>query len=133
MFVTYTPEKGDRLEFTVYPLRMRSSEQEAIERASGMTFGAWTQAVQGGSSTARRVLLWVLLRREHKTLRLDDVDFAWDELLVENSAEELAALRAELVSKGEDSRDLLAKLDSEIAAAQSDPELVGKALLPIVA
>jgi hypothetical protein len=133
VFVTYTPEKGDRLEFTVYPLRMRSSEQEAIERASGMTFGAWTQAVQGGSSTARRVLLWVLLRREHKTLRLDDVDFAWDELLVENSAEELAALRAELVSKGEDSRDLLAKLDSEIAAAQSDPELVGKALLPIVA
>jgi hypothetical protein len=133
VFVTYTPEKGDRLEFTVYPLRMRSSEQEAIERASGMTFGAWTQAVQGGSSTARRVLLWVLLRREHKALRLDDVDFAWDELLVENSAEELAALRAELVSKGEDSRDLLTKLDGEIASAKSDPELVGKALLPIVA
>jgi hypothetical protein len=74
-----------------------------------------------------------LARLRHFARQFDALELAWDELLVENSAEELAALRAELVSKGEDSRDLLAKLDSEIAAAQSDPELVGKALLPIVA
>lgn len=135
MFVTYRPEGSDEpQEWVVYPLRMRVSEQEAIERASGMSFGAWTLAVQSGSSTARRVLLWILMRREHPVVKLADVDFAWDELDVENCREEMVAMRDHAVSKGADfTAATQVRADAEIAAARPDPTLAGKALLPIVA
>ena len=133
MFVTYTPEKGDRLEFTVYPARMRVAEQEAIEKASGMEFGAWTVAVQSGSTKARRVLLWVLMHREHPAIRLADVDFSAEELEIETSAEEKRALLDYSLDKGGDmDAETLAIAEREIAASRSDESLVGKAPLPIV-
>lgn len=132
MFVTYTPDKGDALEFTVYPAEMRFSEQEAVEKASGMEFSAWTLAVQTGSARARRVLLWVLMRREHPKLLLGDVDFSPRELLIETSAEEKRALLDFSLTKGALPPDALAAAEAEIEASRSDPDLVGKALLPIV-
>lgn len=133
MFVTYSPGEGDVQEWTVYPAKMRTSEQEAIERAAGMSFAAWSTAVQQGSSLARRALLWVLLRREHPRLAFADVDFAWDELVIETSREEKIALLEAMKKKGAElSAETLAQAQAEIEASRSDESQVGKAPLPIV-
>lgn len=92
MLVTYRPD-GDEAQAVRWSFDarrgVRALEREAIERAAGMTYAAWVDAVTEGSSLARRVLLWHLLRREHRATRLDDVDFAWDDLTVEWTKGEL--------------------------------------------
>lgn len=140
MFVTYSPKGGEPQKFTFYARDVRVSEQERIERASKMTFAEWTRQIQAGSATARRVLLWVLINREHPNkVRIDDVDFSHRELTVENAREEIEAMIDEVRTKGDltspDDRSYLAQLEREAAAAESDPELQGvegKARLPIV-
>ncbi|MBL7624680.1 MULTISPECIES: hypothetical protein [unclassified Frankia] len=111
-----------------------SAEREIIERRFGGTYGAWAKAVVEGSSLARRILLWVLLKRTHPTVKYDDVDFAWDELRVEHSRQELGEIRDKLSERfsGQDLLDAQAFIDADIAAAIDDDEFAGKVQPPIV-
>jgi hypothetical protein len=111
-----------------------SAEREIIERRFDGTYGAWTKAVIEGSSLARRILLWMLLKRTHPTTRYDDVDFAWDELRVEYSRQELAEIRGKLSERfsGQDLLDAQARMDEQMGEAIDDDEFAGKVQPPIV-
>lgn len=133
MFLVYTPGEGDEQRWQYQPRKLMSVEREAIERATDRNFTQFTTDVLGGNSRCRRVLLWTFMRREHRSLRLEDVDFAWDELRLEYSRQELQQMRSQLADRfaGSELDAAQAKLDEEIATAYDDVESEGKALLPV--
>lgn len=122
MHVTYSPESGDVQSWEFNPDTVRSSKAEMIEKRFGQSWDQWKAAVQQGSIKARRVLLWHLMTQQHPTMRMEDMpDFAAGELVVEYTAGELRALRANVEKSkalsAEDKVDVLAALDGEIEAA----------------
>jgi hypothetical protein len=130
MILIYTPSDGERLEWLYRPNKMMSAEREVMERLTGKDFSAVTQGVVEGNALARRVLLYVFLRRAHPTIRFDDVDFAWDELEVEFTREEFA----EMLKHGDqvdpkDRAEWAERMTAEMEKARSD-ESVGKAQAP---
>lgn len=136
MYLIYQPEGSEEPQrWTYNPRRLMSAEREAIERRTGMVFADFTKAVIQGSSVARRALLWVMLKRDHPTMRYDDVDFAWDELKLEYSKQEYADMIAKAGEElsGAERESVLASLQAEREAALDDPEQEGKVLPPVVA
>ncbi|MFF0469328.1 hypothetical protein ACFYPX_18090 [Micromonospora zamorensis] len=129
MHVTYTPEGGTAQRWDFNPGRVRAAEAELIEKRYGKAWDQFRADVQTGSMKARRVLLWHLLRREHHTLRFEDVpDFYTDELLVEHSVDELTLMREKLAQADlpDGDRDqMLAMLDIELAEAAARGEVPG--------
>lgn len=133
MFLIYTPDGGEPQRLKYLPNKLMSAEREVLERRTGQDFSDFTKAVLNGSSLCRRALLWVLLKREHPTLRFEDVDFAWDELRLEYSKQEWQATREKALEQGgPDVAAALEAIDREIETA-IDEETVGegKAVLPI--
>jgi hypothetical protein len=130
MKLTYKPEDGDPQSWEVKLGRLRTLETEAIEKATGMAYGSeFKEALLKGNTRARRALLWTLLRRQHPAVKLVDVDFADDELVLEMDAEELTDTIAEVRSApglDDDQRaQALAILEHQLAAAGGPP--AGKA------
>ena len=78
------------------PNKIMSTEAEAIEGVTQMTFVQWGQALLNGNALCGRALVWVLLKRQNPNLRFKHVDFPIDELSVELDDEEKAKIRAEL-------------------------------------
>lgn len=134
MYLVYTPEGSDEPKRWKYqPKKLMSAEREMLERYTGRDFTDFSQAVLKGNSKCRRALLYLFLKREHPTLKFDDVDFAWDELNLEHSKGELLAMRETVVDSvpADQLASVLEKLDEEIAQAYEDPDEQGKAQLPI--
>ena len=134
MYLVYQPEGSEEPQRWKYlPKKLMSAERETIERLTGKNFTEFSQEVLKGNSRCRRALLFVYLKREHPTLKFDDVDFAWDELTLEHSKGELLLMREQLPDSvpPEQLETVRAKLDEEIAEALDDPEEEGKAQLPI--
>lgn len=134
MFLVYKPEGSEEPKRWKYqPKKLMSPERELLEKLTGKNFTEFTVDVQKGNSRCRRALLFIYLKREHPTLKFDDVDFAWDELTLEHSKGELQLMREQLPdSVSPEQLDAVrGKLDEEIAAAYDDPEEEGKAQLPI--
>lgn len=129
MIVTYSPEGDEPQRFEFEPDKVRSVQAEVIEKKFDGTWDAFRMAVLEGSVRARRVLLWHLLKTRHVTLRLEDVDFAVGELVVEMTRAELVEFRDATVKASgiteEQREQALARLDAEIATAPGDVE--GKA------
>jgi hypothetical protein len=115
VFLVYTPEGQPEQRFHYKPGRLRVSEMAAIEKASGMQYGAtFKQELMQGATIARQVLLWTFLRRQHPTLKLLDVDFFDDELKLIQDKDEI---REEL--------EALEKMDS----TQSEGRVIAMAML----
>jgi hypothetical protein len=134
MYLVYAPEGSDEPKRWKYqPKKLMSAEREMLERRTGMNFTEFTQAVVKGNSGCRRALLFMYQKREHPTLKYDDVDFAWDELTLEHSKGELLEMRqsVEETVPAHLRESVLAKLDEEIEQAYDDPDDEGKAQLPI--
>jgi hypothetical protein len=129
--VTYTPEDGEPQVFDYNPNKLMSVEREALEKVTGRSFSDFAMGVLKGDSRCRRALLHVLLKRQHPTLRLDDVDFAWDELTVEMTKGELDLAVAKLQEKGGNENTIEAMLKQREQAPEDDGE--GKARLPFAA
>ena len=135
MFLVYQPEGSDEPKRWPYnPRKLMTAEREAIERRCDMTFAEFTQAVLKGSSLARRALLWVMLKREHPTMKFDDVEFAWDELKLEYSKGEYDQMieKAGDELSGEARTSVLDGLRAERETAIEDPDQEGKAQPPVV-
>lgn len=132
MFLVYQPEGSEEPTRWKYdPRRLMSAEREMLERRTGRDYSDFTKGVQAGNSVCRRALLFMFLKRDHPGTRWEDVDFAWDELRLEHSRQELELIRDE-VSKnltGDTLAAALEQLDEQIAEAPEDEE--GKARLPI--
>ncbi|MGW1000740.1 hypothetical protein [Streptomyces sp. NPDC002520] len=134
MYLVYSPEGSDEPKRWKYnPRKVMSAERENIERITSRNWSEFTKDVIQGSSLCRRALLYTYLKREHPTVKFDDVDFAWDELKLEYSKGELAEMREAVAesASGDERAAVLAKLDAEIAEAYEDPEDEGKAQLPV--
>lgn len=134
MYLVYQPEGSDEPKRWKYqPKKLMSPEREMLEKYTGRDFTDFSQAVLKGNSKCRRALLYLYLKREHPTLRFDDVDFAWDELTLEHSKGELMLMREQLPDSvpPEQLDAVRAKLDEEIEEAYEDPAEEGKAQLPI--
>lgn len=134
MYLIYSPEGQDEPTRWKYnPRKIMSAEREWIERRTDRNWSEFTKDVIQGSSLCRRALLFVYLKREHPTVKWDDVDFAWDELKLEYSKAELIELRSTVAesASGDERAAVLEKLDAEIVDAFEDPEDEGKAQLPV--
>lgn len=132
MYVTFSPEDGDAQTWEFNPGRVRVAEQIAIEKAAGLRWDEWVTEVKLGRASARRVLLWAMLRREHPARPLADTpDFLADELVVELSPAELYESREAFVKAGgpamEDGEAMLAALDAQIDEAVEKYGAPGKA------
>ena len=121
MIVTYKPEhdpsQGWEKEF--YPLRIKANRAEMIEKRYGQRFTTWVKEVQSGEARARRVLVWHLLSLDHPTFRMEDVpEFAFGELEVDYSLDDLQKLRKEMAESSAndaDKEEILEQIDLEIA------------------
>lgn len=134
MYLKYEPEGSDEPKRWKYqPKKLMSAEREMLERYTGKNFTEFSTDVLKGNSKCRRALLYLYLKREHPTLKFDDVDFAWDELTLEHSKGELLLMRENVAESvpAEQLAAVLEKLDQEIAEADEDPEEQGKAQLPV--
>ncbi|MBK3575136.1 hypothetical protein JHN63_15205 [Streptomyces sp. MBT65] len=132
MYLIYQPEgEKEPQRFLYKPQKLMAPEREALERRSKMDFADFTKAVLNGNALARRSLLWVMLKRQHHTLKFEDVDFAWDELKLEYSKQEYELMRAQMLAKGNVDPEQLVQLDEEIATAVDEQATEGKALPPI--
>lgn len=134
MYLIYQPEGADEpTRFRYQPRKLMSAEREALERRTGRDFTAFTQAVLAGNGLCRRALLHMFLKREHPGVKFEDVDFAWDDLRLEYSKQELQAMRetAAEASSSPETAEHLEALDREIATAIDDEGGPGKAPLPI--
>jgi hypothetical protein len=134
VYLVYKPEGSEEPKRWKYqPKKFMSPEREMLEKLTGKNFTEFSTAVLQGNSRCRRALLYLYQKREHPTLKFDDVDFAWDELTLEHSKGELLLMREQLSdSVAPEQLDAVrAKLDEEIEQAHEDPEEEGKASLPI--
>ncbi|MER6956006.1 hypothetical protein [Streptomyces sp. NPDC000618] len=134
MYLVYKPEGDEEPKRWRYnPRKIMSAERENIERLTGRTWTDFSKEVVQGSSLCRRALLFTFQKRDHPTLKFDDVDFAWDELTLEYSKGELIDMReAAAESAPADMRTaVLARIDEQIAEAFEDPEEEGKAQPPV--
>ncbi|WP_460067396.1 hypothetical protein [Streptomyces sp. YKOK-I1] len=134
MYLVYSPEgQAEPTRWKYNPRKIMSAEREWIERRTERNWSDFTKDVVQGNSLCRRALLFVFLKRDHPTVKWDDVDFAWDELKLEYTKAELIEIRATVADSatGEERETVLAKLDGEIAEAYEDPEDEGKAQLPV--
>jgi hypothetical protein len=134
MYLVYQPEGSEEpTRFRYNPKKLMSAEREMLERKTGKDFSDFTTAVLSGNSLCRRALLYMFLKRQHPSVKWDDVDFAWDELKLEYSRQELAQMREAVAenTSGEERENTLASLDREIETAVDDSEEEGKATLPI--
>jgi hypothetical protein len=134
MYLVYSPEGSEEPKRWRYqPKKLMSPEREMLERYTGKNFTEFSQDVLKGNSKCRRALLYLYLKREHPSLKFDDVDFAWDELTLEHSKGELLLMRENVAESvpADQLAAVLEKLDQEIAEAYEDPDEQGKAQLPI--
>lgn len=94
MQFNYQPEGTETPRTWEYdPHKLMSPEAEAIERLTDMTFGEWQVAVQRDSIRALHALLFVLLRRDDKTLKYDQVQFSMSEVRFTFGVEERTRIR----------------------------------------
>ncbi|WP_432135145.1 hypothetical protein [Streptomyces sp. bgisy154] len=136
MYLVYQPEgSAEPQRWRYNPRKLMSADREKIERLTGVPFAEATQLILKGHALCRRALLFTFLRRDHRGLRFEDVDFAWDELTLQYSKGEYERMRQDLIDSGAlhggELDAALAKLDEEMATAFEDPEEEGKALRPI--
>ena len=92
MFLVYKPLGQPEQRWHFLPGRMHSGEMILIEKVSDLRYGnEFKQELMMGGTTARKALLWVMLRRQHPTIRFADVEFYDDELQLIQDKDEIAA------------------------------------------
>jgi hypothetical protein len=97
MIFTYKPEGAAERVWNYDPDKLMSSEAEAIEKATRLNFAEFNSDLLKGSVTARRALLWVLLKRTEPTLRHSQVDFPASAVSLDFEASELANMREHIM------------------------------------
>lgn len=95
----YKPEGADPRRWDFQPGKILNTEAKVIEKMTGMSFGEWQDAMIRGSITAMEAYLFVMLKREHPTLRPAELVFCTEDLDVEFTDEETVAQIAELREK----------------------------------
>lgn len=93
MIIVYAPEGADAHRWDLKTVRVLSSEAEAVEKVTGLTWAQVKKNLSEGSMTAMRAVAWILAKRDDPTLRYRGFDPAEGELDVDFDRQERAALR----------------------------------------
>jgi hypothetical protein len=81
--ITWTPPGGPAQEWEFDPSRLMVAELDAIEKVTGLSgLTAFGEALNAGSASALRSLLWVVRKRQDPALRYEAVDFALADLAI---------------------------------------------------
>ena len=111
MYVRWDPENGEPVrEFDFDPEDTLRSDAKLVEKHYGKSWEVWLNNLRIKEADARTVLLWHLLRQEHRNLRFEDTpDFRMRQMKVEMSSAELRDLmkRTERMKLSDDERDQL--------------------------
>lgn len=130
MQVIYRPEDGDEQRWEFDFKRVRRSEAIIVEKAYGAnrTWGQFAMAAMQDSAEALTLLLWMLMRRTHSKLKLEDVpDFYLEEVEIDFGAEEWRLMRDEAAkSKDPDAPQALAVIEQKLAEAESREQAAGE-------
>jgi hypothetical protein len=117
----YTPEDGEKREFSFRPPKLMSPEVEALEDVGGDAWDSFDEfAVKflKGNRRAYRAALWLMLKREEPALKFRDLVVRVDEVSVEFDDDEAQKVRQAIVDEPEldaDEREsLLAVMDRSI-------------------
>jgi len=122
-------DDGTTEEFDFQPTRLMSPEAEAIEDAGGPawdTFEQFGRKFMAGSQRAYRVALWVCMKRKTPGVRLADVSFRVDQLLVAYSEDETRRIREAIEADPDmdpEQRDNLLDLIGGLDDTEADPAL----------
>lgn len=135
MYVTYTPAEGDKQEFIFNPNDINNFDAESIESVTGWDWDEFYMHLQKGSTKARRALLWVLLRAQHRGLQFRDVHFTKKQVEVEYDKAEIREIM-ENIRNAPDRPEVnkeatLEQFEQELEKAREVPDLEGKAHVEI--
>ncbi len=127
MYLSYHPEGSEQPTIFKYePKRLMSAEREMLEKRTGLTYEKFHQNLLEGSSTCRRALLFMFLKRTAPGTRYEDVDFAWGECdlgLYKHEIEEFIAKVPETNGLSESEKErALAELNDQLAEAPEDDD-----------
>jgi hypothetical protein len=128
VILTFTPDEGEKQEWRFRGDKLMTTEAEAVEKVTGMTYAEFGERLLNGNPTARRAVVWVMRKRTEPTLRFGEVDFPMGALRLDFEDEEKAEMRdailADRTYSVKDKREALAELgfDDEIV----DPSDLGK-------
>jgi hypothetical protein len=131
MWLVYKPdEESEPQELWLDLDDIPDRETEMLEARSGFDWEEFKLKVLKANTKARRALLWYMLRREHHTLRYEDVKFTPKTFTVEFDAQELGQQVAELEkieSPSEIQSMALEAFRFQIASGEARPAGRGKA------
>ncbi|NMO52032.1 hypothetical protein HH310_12595 [Actinoplanes sp. TBRC 11911] len=96
MFLEYSPEGQPTQRWHMKPGNFRVPEMKLIQQVSGIKWGQFAAELQLGNIDALQALLWTYLRRQHPALKIEDVDFAGDEVKLVKDVDELEQDLADL-------------------------------------
>jgi hypothetical protein len=132
MLIIYTPDGGDRQEFEFDPDSAWSFEAELIESVGRPLWVAYEtdflDLLREGNFTARKALLWVLLRRENPTLRFADLVVKTNEVVMGLDKAERRVMRQRMAA-GEFSAAEIEQIQTLLVGYPEDDDLeepVGK-------
>lgn len=131
MFLRWRPEGEEPTDFEFNLPGFKVPEREAIEAATGLTWGQWKVGLGNESTKAIRALIWTLRRRQHPALRYEDVDFCDADFDMGLDATEVEEARLAILTNpalNQEARDMaLLQLNEAAGIAPAGP---GKAPAP---
>lgn len=123
--ITYKPEGADPKVWSISFGRFMSAERMVIERETGLTWGQVKSRLFQEDTAVTRAFLYVLLKREIPTLKVEQVEFCEDDYELDATNEEREQAIEALQARGaltDDERSALDELQAEQAAAESAPK-----------
>jgi hypothetical protein len=126
MIVTYTSEDGSKHEWEFKPDRLLTTEAEAIERVTGMTYAEFGEKLMNGGMTARRAMVWVLRKRNGEpTLKFREVDFPVGDVDIELDEQEKDKVRRAVLADTSMTDAQRAYALAELGAGEDDGDQAG--------
>lgn len=95
----YTPDGAEPRKWTFEVEHLDCETAELIEEVYGKTYAYWAMDALQGGMKARRVLLWVLLRKDAPELEYDAVKPHFDDVSFELDDAESDELKADLEAR----------------------------------
>ncbi len=99
MRLIWTPEDGEKREWSFRPIELMTADTEDIESVGGSAWRSYDEfgeMFMRGNRRAHRAALWILLRAERPALQFHDLQLRADEVQVDYEPDEAAILREEL-------------------------------------
>lgn len=129
MRLIYTPEDGEKREFSFRPQQYMSPEIEALEDVGGDAWDSFDEfAIKfwKGNRRAYRAALWLMLKREDPTLKFRDLVVRVDEIQVDFEDDELPKARQAVADEPdldpEQRENILAIIDRDISNRANPPK-----------